>query len=67
MIGQPPLSLRPSPQRRPGEATSMANKDQRRGNRETRKPKQPKAKPSIQASTLAPKSGKLGLGPGAKK
>lgn len=45
----------------------MANKDQRRGNREARKPKQPKAKPSIQASTLVLNSGKPGPGPGAKR
>ncbi len=31
----------------------MANKDQKRGNRETRKPKQPKAKPAVQASPFA--------------
>jgi hypothetical protein len=28
----------------------MANKDQKRGNREVRKPKQAKAKPTVQAS-----------------
>jgi hypothetical protein len=32
----------------------MANKDQqRRGNREARKPKQPKTKPTVQASPFA--------------
>jgi hypothetical protein len=31
----------------------MANKDQKRGNREVRKPKQPKAKPPVQASPFA--------------
>ena len=45
----------------------MANKDQRRGNRETRKPKQPKAKPAIQASPFVLKSAKPGSAPGAKR
>lgn len=44
----------------------MANKDQKRGNREVRKPKQAKAKPAVQASPFVstsmgkaqPKSGK---------
>lgn len=46
----------------------MANKDQRRGNREARKPKQPKAKP--QASPSSPftqTSGKPAFSPAAKK
>jgi hypothetical protein len=30
----------------------MANKDQKRGNRETRKPKQAKAKPAAQPSSF---------------
>jgi len=36
----------------------MANKDQRRGNRETRKPKQAKAKPAAAASPFVVTSGK---------
>jgi hypothetical protein len=45
----------------------MANKDQKRGNRETRKPKQAKAKPAAAASpfVVTGKSGAAGLG--AKK
>jgi hypothetical protein len=35
----------------------MANKDQKRGNRETRKPKQAKAKPAAQASSFITTSG----------
>ncbi len=31
----------------------MGNKDQRRGNREIRKPKQAKVPPAVQASTFA--------------
>lgn len=38
----------------------MANKDQRRGNRETRKPKQPKTKPAVQASPFAASQGAQG-------
>ncbi len=37
----------------------MANKDQKHGNREVRKPKQAKAKPAVQASPFtAPPVGK---------
>lgn len=44
----------------------MANKDQRRGNRETRKPKQAKsAKPAAEASPFVVTAGKSGMG--AKK
>ncbi len=35
----------------------MANKDQKRGNRETRKPKQAKAKPAAQASSFIATAG----------
>ncbi len=43
----------------------MANKDQKRGNRETRKPKQNKAKPAAAPSSFIatqppPKSGRKG-------
>jgi hypothetical protein len=38
----------------------MANKDQKRGNREVRKPKQAKAKPAAAVSPFAVTSGKLG-------
>jgi len=36
----------------------MANKDQKRGNREVRKPKQPKAKATAQASPFTVLAGK---------
>lgn len=36
----------------------MANKDQKRGNREVRKPKQAKAKPAAQPSSFISTSGK---------
>jgi len=36
----------------------MANKDQKRGNREVRKPKQPKAKPAAPASPFIAQMGK---------
>ena len=39
----------------------MANKDQKRGNREVRKPKQAKAKPAVQASPFTATLG--GKGP----
>lgn len=45
----------------------MANKDQRRGNREARKPKQPKARLQALASPFALKSGKAFAGPNLKK
>ena len=45
----------------------MANKDQRRGNRETRKPKQPKAKPQAAVSPFVLKSSKASSGPASKK
>lgn len=38
----------------------MANKDQKRGNRETRKPKQPKAKPAVSASPFTTTFGRPG-------
>ncbi len=46
----------------------MANKDQKRGNRETRKPKQDKAKPSVQASPFTGSlAGQTMSKPGKKK
>lgn len=39
----------------------MANKDQKRGNREVRKPKQAKAKPAVQAASFVATS--MGKGP----
>lgn len=45
-------------------------KGQKRGNRETKKPKQDKPKGSVAASPFAPQSGKAGAParpPGAKK
>jgi hypothetical protein len=44
----------------------MANKDQKRGNREVRKPKQPKAKPAAAPSPFAVTSGNAG-GAGASR
>jgi hypothetical protein len=45
----------------------MANKDQKRGNRETRKPKQAKAKPAAPASSfIATGPGKSPSKPGHK-
>ncbi len=44
----------------------MANKDQR-GNRETRKPKQEKAKPAVAASSFSLKIGNAASGPSGKK
>ncbi len=40
----------------------MANKDQKRGNREVRKPKQAKAKPAVQASPFIAQA--MGKAPG---
>jgi hypothetical protein len=45
----------------------MANKDQRRGNRETRKPKQPKAKPAVAISPFTPAWAATSIGKAAKK
>ncbi len=45
----------------------MANKDQRRGNREARKPKQQKARLQALASPFALKGGTALAGPNPKK
>ncbi len=46
----------------------MANKDQRRGNREVRKPKQAKApKPAAQASPFVVTAAKMGAAAPARK
>ena len=45
----------------------MANKDNRRGNKEIRKPKQEKAKPTAAASPFIVNTGRPAAGKGGKK
>ncbi len=45
----------------------MANKDNRRGNRETRKPKQEKSKPAASVSPFVVTAGRTAATPAGKK